>query len=111
MKPKGEGVDGISVLLFDDLRDSAIVQKKPFILQKPIRRRVYLENLRQDTFRLVAIKDENGNLQFDELTEPIGFDSKWITWADSTTEVRQLLLSKSEVEPRFAGFKQRAMDP
>ena len=105
---KGEGVDGISVLLFDDLRDSAIVQKKPFYFTKTNKKGEFtLENLRQDTFRLVAIKDENGNLQFDELTEAIGFDSKWVTWADSTTEVRQLVLSKSEVEPRFAGYKQR----
>lgn len=105
---KGEGVDGISVLLFDDLRDSAIVQKKPFYFTKTSNKGEFLlENLRKDTFRLIAIKDENGNLQYDELTESIAFDSQWIEWKDSITENRRLILSKPEVKPKFAGYKQK----
>lgn len=106
---KGEGVAGISVLLYDDLLDSAIIRRKPFYFTRTDASGNFeLSNLRNDTFRLVAIKDENNNLQFDELNELIGFDNRFVSWGDTIVEKRDLVLFKTEVEPLYSGYKHKA---
>lgn len=106
---KGEPVAGISVLLYDDLRDSAIVESKPFYFTRTdAAGKFLLENIKKDTFRLVAIKDENSNLQYDELSELIAFDDKFISWPDSSTEMRDMVLYKPEISPKYSGYKHKA---
>ncbi len=106
---KGEGVAGISVMLYDDLLDSAIIRRKPFYFTKTDATGHFeLGNLKNDTFRLVAIKDENNNLQFDEVNEPIAFDDRFVWWSDSISQNRNLILYKTDVTPLYSGYKHKS---
>lgn len=62
------------VFLYDDLRDSIVRKEKPFYSSKP-NKDGYFEftNIKSDTFRLFAIKDENLNFRYDQETEKMAF--------------------------------------
>ncbi|MBK8698829.1 MAG: Ig-like domain-containing protein [Saprospiraceae bacterium] len=103
---KNEGVSGISVMLFENLQDSAILKGKPFYFAKTNAQGVFsIENIRLDTFRLVAVMDENGNLQYNELTELLAFDTRFVTWDTANVIERNLVLTRPEVTPRYLGHK------
>ena len=84
----GEAVKDISILLFDQLSDSAIAQVKPFYSTKTDDKGLFsLSYLRQDTFRIIALKDGNANYIYDVESEWIGFLDTLVmtTYNDSTS--------------------------
>ena len=70
----GEGEAEMVVLLYDNLADSAIYLEKPFYFAKPQKSGDFtFYNIKNDTFRIVAIKDENLNYRYDPATEKLAF--------------------------------------
>ncbi len=97
-------LQGISVLLYEDLSDSTIVRKKPFYATRTDKNGGFiLENIKPSTFRIIALKDENNNLIFNENNEQIGFTDKWIKWDTSSIVKQDLWLSLAEIKPRIIG--------
>lgn len=80
----GEPAEETLVMLYDDLADSVIYQKRPFYFTRTEEDGSYtIQNLRADTFKIFALKDDNVNYLYDLNTELIGFlDSTIIISAD-----------------------------
>ena len=86
--------DPISILLYDDLRDSVPLTQIPLYVGRSDDSGVFsVNNLRPDTFKVVALKDGNNNLLFDLPTEEFAFlDTSLIVNAEFT----RLLLHATE---------------
>ncbi len=64
----------VSILLYDDLRDSVPLLDIPLYVGRSNDSGVFsVNNLRADTFKVFALKDGNYNLRFDLPTEEIAF--------------------------------------
>jgi hypothetical protein len=62
------------VFLYDRLDDTIVRKEKPFYFAKPDKNGNFLfRNIKADTFRLFAIKDENINYKYDLESERIAF--------------------------------------
>ena len=97
----GKGIENIVVLLYDNLSDSAIVKEKPFYFTKTDKDGKYLiENIKQDTFRLFAIQDNNTNYTWNEATENIAFYDSLLLWVDTTKLSKNLSMSAADITPR-----------
>ncbi len=80
----------ISILLYDDLRDSVPLTNIPLYVGRSDDSGIFsVNNLRPDTFKVFALKDGNNNLLFDLPTEEIAYlDSSLIV---NAAFARQLL--------------------
>jgi hypothetical protein len=97
---------GIIVMLYEDLNDSTIIKKKPFYSTKTDAKGAYfLENIKKSKFRIIALKDENSNLIFNEGTEGLGFTDKYVEWDSSIVYKQDLYVSVPELKPRIIGSK------
>lgn len=100
---------GIAVLLYEDLSDSIIIKKKPFYATKTDKEGKFsLENLKKSKFRILAIKDENGNLTYNESNELIGFVDQYVQWDTSIVLTQNLYISLAELNPRIVGSNNSA---
>ncbi len=100
---------GIAVLLYENLSDSIIIKKKPFYAAKTDKNGDFnLENIKQSTFRIIALKDDNGNLTFNENNEQIGFVDELISWDTSKVVSKNLYISTVEISPRILGTNDNA---
>ncbi|NNC94346.1 MAG: hypothetical protein HKN92_02210 [Chitinophagales bacterium] len=83
-----EVVSDVLVMLYDKLEDSVILNQKPFYFSKTNESGQYkIENIRQGTYRVFALKDGNRNYKYDLETELLGFpDSDIILQGDSNIE-------------------------
>lgn len=98
----GQAQEGITVMLYDNLQDSALVKEKPFYFTKTNKSGEYkIQNIRKDTFKLIAIKDLNLSLTWDETAEPIGFVDTLIYFPDSTLALK----NKIEVSESYPKYK------
>lgn len=80
----GDPVEKALIMLYDKLSDSIVAQERPFYLMKTDKEGKFkLENLRQDTFKVVALKDVNVNYKYDLDAEGIGFMDSTIMLTDS----------------------------
>ena len=62
------------VFLYDQLDDTIVRKEKPFYFAKPDKTGNFIfRNIKSDTFRLFAIKDENINYKYDLESERIAF--------------------------------------
>lgn len=67
-------IEGALVMLYDQLSDSMIYQSRPVYFSKSAKDGSFqIENIREDTFQLLALKDENLNYLYDLPTELIAF--------------------------------------
>ena len=62
------------VFLYDNLSDSAVYLEKPFYFARTDKEgKFFFSNIKSDTFRLLAIADENLNYRYDLESEKIAF--------------------------------------
>ncbi len=67
-------VEGVLVMLYDRLEDSVVYQDKPIYFSKTNKEGNYrIENIREDSFYLRALKDENLTYLYDLDSELIGY--------------------------------------
>ena len=88
------------VFLYDDARDSIVRKEKPFYFAKPDKTGMYeFTNIKSDTFRLFAIKDENLNFLYDLETEKIAFYDSLIVLREDFD--KELILTASLPKPKL----------
>jgi hypothetical protein len=92
MTLKGKIIDALTaepdqemvVFLYDNLNDSVVAKEKPFYFARPDKTGNFeFQNVKSDTFRLLAIKDENINYKYDLPTEKIALYDSIIILNDS----------------------------
>lgn len=73
----GDPEQNMIVVLYDISEDSIVSREKPFYFTKPDRNGNYIfKNIKSDTFKLFALKDENLNYRYDLETEMIAFHNE-----------------------------------
>ena len=96
MSLKGKILDALTsepenemvIFLYDNLTDSIVSKEKPFYFARPDKSGNFeFQNVKTDTFRLIAIKDENLNYRYDLATEKIAFYDSLIILQDSFNKV------------------------
>ena len=69
-----KGMGGLKVMLYDKLQDSIPLLERPVYVSRTNEEGSFkFSNLRSDTFRLIAINDENSNYLFDRGKEAIAY--------------------------------------
>ncbi len=70
----GDPEQEMIVVLYDILEDSIVRKEKPFYFTRPDRNGNFVfRNIKTDTFKLFALKDDNLNYKYDLETEKIAF--------------------------------------
>jgi len=83
----GSPVEEALVMLYDQHQDSVVYAEKPFYFSSTDADGAFkIENIRNDTFKVFVLKDENINYLYDLPTEPIGFLDSLVHIQDSTTQ-------------------------
>jgi hypothetical protein len=96
----GKPDEGIFVFLYDNLSDSAIAKEKPFYFVKTDKAGAFrFSNIRSDSFRLFALKDENVNYLYDLANEKIAFYDDVITLTDTAVYKINLKSSVADFPP------------
>ncbi len=90
----------VSIMLYevtDKYTDSIVFKQVPRYITNTLDslKLVKLENLKQGKYRLIAIKDVNGNNKFDPATDKIGFQKEFVKVPNDT--LYELELFKQEV--------------
>jgi hypothetical protein len=81
----GKTLQDITILVYDDLSDSILLTKKPFYTAKTDNSGKFkIENVKKDTFRIFAIKDENRSFTYNQGTELLGFLGELVIFDDTT---------------------------
>ncbi len=81
----GKPVEGVYVMLYENLADSIPYLHVPYYLGKTDKEGAFsINHLRADTFRLFALQDLNMNYKFDQVTEAIAFLDSLITLRPET---------------------------
>lgn len=85
---ENEPQEGVLVMLYDNLADSVVRTEKPFYFAKTNKEgRFRIQNVRADTFKVVALEDNIPNYQYDA-SERIGFlDAPIIVHDSSDNEI------------------------
>lgn len=98
----GEPVEKATIMLYDTLADSIIVQEKPYYFAKTDKDGNYkVANLKNDTFKVVVIKDENSSYTYNQNIEQLGFLDDFIIFPDSTDHLdRDMQLSMPYIDYR-----------
>jgi len=103
----GKPREDILLMLYDNLSDTCITTIKPFYFTRSDNEGAFkLENLRQDTFRIYALKDENVNYIYDLPLEQVGFLDTLIVLNDTTEFVFDLELFDEIDDPVLIDSKQ-----
>lgn len=80
----GEPETEMVIFLHDNTTDSIVRKEKPFYFAKPDKTGAFeFTNIKSDTFRLFAIKDENLNYLYDLDTEKMAYSDSLIILNDS----------------------------
>ncbi len=84
----GDPVKEVSVLLYDDLADSAVVLERPYYLTRTDTSGQFrFANVRPGVYRCVAIEDRDRNMRWKAEVEPIGFIDSFIVVRPTDTLV------------------------
>jgi ribosomal protein L22 len=79
-----EPIPDIFVVLYDDLTDSVVHKERPYYFAKTDETgRFTIPYVKQDTFKLFALKDENANYKYDLPNEKIAFLNENIITGDT----------------------------
>lgn len=88
-----EPVEGVLVMLYDQLEDSVVTNERPYYFAKTDKTGNFkITNVKADTFKLFALKDNNFNYKFDLPNELIGYSDDYFILTDSSQERGRLLL-------------------
>lgn len=99
-------VKDVLVMLYDVLNDTIVTKKKPYYYARTDEEGNYrFQNIKNDTFKIIALKDENSNLLYNELNEAIGFTDHEIYWENATMVNQDLIISKAEAPFRIIDTK------
>ena len=80
----GKPASDITILVYDELTDSVLLRKKPFYTARTDNNGKFLiENVKSDTFRIFAIKDENRSYTYNQGTELLGFLDSLVVFKDT----------------------------
>ncbi|MFT5166281.1 MAG: hypothetical protein ACI8P3_001512 [Saprospiraceae bacterium] len=75
----GAPIDGALLMLYDNLVDSVVRTERPFYFAKTDKAGSYkIQNVKSDTFKIFALKDDDLNYLFNQETELIGFPDSTI---------------------------------
>lgn len=97
----GEPAEETLVMLYDVLEDSIVYKERPFYFARTDEDGSYsIQNMRADTFKIIALKDENVNYIYDLDTEKIGFIDSLIVVSDSMDQIKYDLKTFSPI-PEF----------
>jgi hypothetical protein len=92
----GEGVDNISVMLYDNLLDSVIRKEKPYYFSRTDKTGQFeLKNIREGRFKIIAIEDLDQNLKWDGENERLAFMDTLLVLNDSSRAKSNLKLFKN----------------
>lgn len=77
-------IEDVLVMLYDDLSDSIVHKERPYYFAKTDKNgRFTIPFVKQDTFKILALKDENANYKYDLPNEKIAFSTSAIITGDS----------------------------
>ncbi|MEE9438474.1 MAG: Ig-like domain-containing protein [Saprospiraceae bacterium] len=83
----GTAAKDMLVLLYDVLSDSVVVNDRPFYYARTSDTGSFqFENLKNDSFKIIALDDINFNFQFDQSAEKVAFWDSLILLNDSSTQ-------------------------
>jgi hypothetical protein len=103
-----EPVKEVLVMLYDNLADSVIRTERPFYFGKTDEEGAFkIQNIKSDTFKVVALIDDNLNYLYDSETEKIGFLDTTIFLPDSLLTSIKLQLFQ---EPKKLSFRNDEQD-
>lgn len=95
-----EPVENASVMLYDNLADSAIVTERPYYLARTDKSgQLRLPNVRPGTYRCVAIEDADQNLRWRPESERIAFLDSFVVVRPTDTLVSVPVLRMSAPAP------------
>lgn len=98
----GEPVEDALLMLYDNVADTVVRTERPFYFARTDKTGKYkIENVKSDTFKVFALKDENFNYFFDLESEQIGFQNELIILSDSTQPVLDLQIFKEDIPLRL----------
>lgn len=70
----GAPIEGALLMLYDNLADSVVRTERPFYFAKTDKQGSYkIQNVKSDSFKIFALKDEDLNYLFNQESELIGF--------------------------------------
>ncbi len=105
----GQTAKDVLVLLYHDLSDTVLYNKKPFYFAKSDEQGNFeLKNLREDTFQIYALKDENVSYTYDLPTEKVGFYNSLIFTGDTSPSDIQLSIFDEEDPVRLIDKRQNS---
>jgi hypothetical protein len=103
----GAPEEEILVMLYNNLADSAVVKEKPFYYSRTNKSGEYsIENIRTDTFRMLALKDLNKNIIYNPPGEWIGFAENFIVFDTIESQKLDLVIAPPSVKRRVTERKQ-----
>ncbi|MFK7947983.1 MAG: Ig-like domain-containing protein [Saprospiraceae bacterium] len=77
-------IEDILVVLYDDLTDSVVHKERPYYFTRTDKNgRFNIPFVKQDTFKIFALKDENANYKYDSENEQIAFSNEFIITGDT----------------------------
>ena len=101
-----EPIENAVVMLYDVLTDSIIYQERPFYFSKTSKQGVFkINNIKNDTFQIFALVDQNLNYILDQEGESIGFLDSSFVLTDSSQSIFELELSKISFPPKITETK------
>jgi len=99
----GEPVKDALIMLYDNLSDTAVQKEKPFYFAKTDELgKVKIENVKNDTFRVYTLLDQNASITYDQASEGFGFLEEYIVISDSTQPRLNLIISEGDPPLRIA---------
>lgn len=100
----GDPVENVSVMLYENLADSAVSKERPYYFSRTDKAGQYeFRNLRAGEFRVVAIEDGDQNLKWGGENERIGFRDTTLSVNDSLRGAVKLSLFKNRPPFRLTG--------
>ena len=94
---EGEPQEDVLIMLYTNKADSVVRTEKPFYFARTNESgRFQLNNLKADTFKVAALKDNNLNYIYDQEAESIGFMEQLIITSDSLTQLPVIRLFQEE---------------
>lgn len=80
-------IEDVLVVLYDDLTDSVVHKERPYYFARTDENgRFNIPFVKQDTFKIFALKDENANYKYDLPSEQIAFSNEFIITGDTLTD-------------------------
>jgi hypothetical protein len=102
----GQAVENVSVMLYDNLADSALRKERPYYFAKTDKNGQFeFQNLREGDFRAVAVEDADQNLRWDGENERIAFLDSTLRLGDSALADVSMRLFKNRPAFRLTGVQ------